>query len=128
MNGNVVRNGVEIVRVYEDPGRRPGDTRVLVDRLWPRGLTRTLVDFDDWTKDVAPSTELRRWYGHDPERFGEFSRRYRAELAKEPAASAVERLRSAARHGRLVLLTATSDVEHSGAAALRRVVAGTSPR
>jgi uncharacterized protein YeaO (DUF488 family) len=78
---------VEVVRVYEDPGRSPGEHRVLVDRLWPRGLTKTSVDFDEWEKDVAPSTELRRWYGHDPGRFAEFARRYRAELAGEPGAS-----------------------------------------
>ena len=115
--------GVEVVRVYEDPGRRAGEHRVLVDRLWPRGIEKAAVDFDEWAKDAAPSAELRRWYGHDPERFGEFTRRYKAELDHEPGASAVERLRGLARrHGRLVLLTATRDVEHSGAAVLADVL------
>ena len=118
---------VEVVRVYEDLGRRPGERRVLVDRLWPRGVQKAALDFDEWAKDAAPSSELRRWYGHEPGRFSEFSRRYRAELDDDPGASAVERLRALARgHGRLVLLTATRDVERSGAAVLRDVItAGT---
>jgi uncharacterized protein YeaO (DUF488 family) len=113
---------VEVVRVYEDPGRRPGAYRVLVDRLWPRGVQKAALDFDEWAKDAAPSAELRRWYGHDPVRFAEFARRYRAELERGPGGSVVERLRPLAR-GRLELLTATRDVEHSGAAVLAEVIA-----
>jgi len=114
---------VAIVRVYDDPGRCPGEHRVVVDRLWPRGVQRTALDFDEWMKDVAPSAVLRRWYGHDPERFPEFARRYEAELEREPGASALERLRDVVRdRDRLVLLTATRDVEHSGAAVLRDVL------
>jgi uncharacterized protein YeaO (DUF488 family) len=116
---------VDVVRVYEDPGRSTGEHRVLVDRLWPRGVTKAAVDLDEWAKDVAPSTELRRWYGHDPGRFDEFSRRYVAELADEPAASVVAGLAARARRGRLVLLTATRDVGRSGAAVLAGVLAGT---
>ena len=115
---------VEIVRVYEDPGRSGAQRRVLVDRLWPRGVARAAVDLDEWAKDVAPSTELRRWYGHDPERFAEFSRRYRDELAGEPGASALRTLRHLAGGQAVVLLTATRDVEHSGAAVLRSVLLG----
>lgn len=111
-----------IVRVYDDPGRRLGEYRVLVDRLWPRGLKKAAVDFDQWDKDAAPSTELRRWYAHDAARFTEFARRYRDELSSEPGAAAVRRLRQAARHGGLVLLTATRDVERSGAAVLQEVI------
>ncbi len=112
-----------MIRVYEDPGRRPGEHRVLVDRLWPRGVQKASLDFDEWAKDAAPSAELRRWYGHAPERFSEFARRYRAELDCEPGAPIVERLRGRARgRGRLVLLTATRDVERSGAAVLRDVL------
>ncbi|MGH8989712.1 MAG: DUF488 domain-containing protein [Acidimicrobiales bacterium] len=118
----------EVVRVYEDPGRRLREHRVLVDRLWPRGLEKSAVDFDEWTKDVAPSTALRRWYGHDPDRFGEFARRYRTELGTQPGASALERLREAAAGHRLVLLTATRDVEHSGAVVLRDVLDHASSR
>jgi uncharacterized protein YeaO (DUF488 family) len=113
---------VGIVRVYEDPGRRPRDHRVLVDRLWPRGLSKDAVDFDEWDKDAAPSTELRRFYGHDPEKFAEFARRYRSELAAGSGATAVARLRQTARHERLILLTATRDVERSGAAVLAKVI------
>ncbi|MDA8380108.1 MAG: DUF488 family protein [Actinomycetota bacterium] len=114
---------VDVIRAYEDPGRRPDEHRVLVDRLWPRGVQRAAMDFDEWAKDAAPSTELRRWYGHDPERFPEFARRYRAELGREPGAPVVVRLRELAGcRGRLVLLTATRDVDHSAAAVLRDVL------
>jgi uncharacterized protein YeaO (DUF488 family) len=119
-----VTSAVEVARVYDDPGRSPGERRVLVDRLWPRGVRRAAMDFDEWAKDAAPSTELRRWYGHDPARFDEFARRYREELEREPGLSVVERLRELVTSGRdrLVLLTATLDVERSGAAVLRDVV------
>ena len=117
-----MRRGVEILRVYEDPGRRRGEHRVLVDRLWPRGVRKEALDHDEWAKDVAPSTELRRWYGHDPARFAEFSRRYRSELKTEPAEATVARLREVASRRPLILLTATKDVEHSGAAVLGAVV------
>jgi uncharacterized protein YeaO (DUF488 family) len=113
---------VEIVRVYDDPGRAPGHYRALVDRLWPRGMTKGSIDFDEWAKDAAPSTELRRWYGHAPERFNEFSRRYRDELAGPPAAAVVARFGEVASGRHLILLTATRDVEHSGAAVLAAVI------
>jgi uncharacterized protein YeaO (DUF488 family) len=113
------RSRIEVVRVYEDPGRSGKEHRVLVDRLWPRGIRKEALDFDEWAKDVAPSDQLRRWYGHAPERFAEFARRYRAELGREPAASVARGLGQKARRGRLVLLTATRDVERSGAEVLR---------
>jgi uncharacterized protein YeaO (DUF488 family) len=115
---------VAVVRVYEDPGRTASDYRVLVDRLWPRGLKKERADLDEWAKEVAPSDELRRWYGHEPSRFEEFARRYRAELSEGAAAQAVARLREQAGRGRLVLLTATRDVDRSGAKVLREVIAG----
>jgi uncharacterized protein YeaO (DUF488 family) len=118
----VVKGSLDIVRVYEDPGRHRGEYRVLVDRLWPRGLPKGAVDHDEWAKDAAPSTELRRWYGHAPARFAEFSDRYRRELTKPPASDAISHLRQLAAHRPLVLLTATRDVEHSGAAVLRSVI------
>jgi uncharacterized protein YeaO (DUF488 family) len=95
---------------------------VLVDRLWPRGVAKTDAPFDEWCKDVAPSTELRRWYGHDPARFAEFRRRYRAELKEPERAAALEYLRSLDAAGDLVLVTATKDVEHSAAEVLRQVL------
>jgi uncharacterized protein YeaO (DUF488 family) len=91
---------------------------VLVDRLWPRGLRRADAALDDWLKEVAPSADLRRWYGHDVPRFEEFTRRYHEELQQPSAAPAVERLRQLARSGPLTLLTATRDVDHSGAVVL----------
>jgi uncharacterized protein YeaO (DUF488 family) len=107
---------VVVRRVYDDGGS--GGWRVLVDRLWPRGVTKAAAGLDDWAKDVAPSTELRRWYGHDPERFPEFTRRYLDELAEPAGAAAVADLVERARQGPVVLLTATRDVDRSGARVL----------
>ncbi len=107
----------EVRRVYDPPDRRRV-VRVLVDRLWPRGVTKADADIDEWDKDVAPTTALRRWYGHEPERFAEFARRYRDELRQVPARAEVTRLRAMARTRPVVLVTATRDVEHSGARVL----------
>jgi uncharacterized protein YeaO (DUF488 family) len=109
---------VRVRRVYDDPEPADG-TRVLVDRLWPRGLTKSKAALDDWCKDVAPSDELRRWYGHDPGRFAEFSRRYERELEDPQRTEALAHLRSLS-HGRqhLTLLTATRDPAASEAAVL----------
>ena len=113
--------GIAIRRVYdEDPG--DGAYRVLVDRLWPRGFTKARAAVAEWSKDVAPSTELRRWYGHDPARFDEFARRYSEELSRPPAAEALALLRQAASEKRVALVTATRDVEHSGAQVLLDVL------
>lgn len=110
---------VEVSRVYDDPKGKKTEYRVLVDRLWPRGISKEELRFDEWAKDAAPSGDLRKWYGHDPERFEEFSRRYRTELRQSAPADAVNAVVAAAA-GRsvLVLLTATKDVEHSGAKVL----------
>ena len=118
----MARAEVEVVRVYGTRDRQRGEYRVLVDRLWPRGLTKEQVDYDEWVKDVAPSGALRSWYGHDPELFAEFSRRYRRELRQSPGKDALVRVLGAAGRHRLVLLTGTRDVEHSGAEVLRRVL------
>lgn len=112
---------VRIRRVREERGDDDG-TRVLVDRLWPRGLAKADADHDEWCRDVAPSAELRRWFGHDPDRFSEFARRYRAELDTEPASSALEHLRTVAAAGPLTLLTATRDPEVSHARVLADVL------
>jgi uncharacterized protein YeaO (DUF488 family) len=106
---------VNLVRVYDEPS---GGTRVLVDRVWPRGVSKDAAHLDLWLKDVAPSTELRRWYAHDPARFAEFRRRYEAELTEPPASDALRRLRDLAARGPLTLVTATKDVQHSQAAVL----------
>ncbi len=113
---------ITVIRVYEDPGRTAGEYRVLVDRLWPRGLSKDAVDYDEWPKEVAPSAELRRWYAHLPERFEEFARRYREELDSPPAQKEMGRLTAVARSHQVVLLTATRDVPHSGAAVLQSVL------
>jgi uncharacterized protein YeaO (DUF488 family) len=107
---------VTVVRIYDDPA--PGDFRVLVDRVWPRGVTKEDAHLDLWLKDVAPTTGLRRWYGHDPAKFTEFRRRYEAELAEPPAADALRHLEELAADRRLTLVTATKDVPHSQAAVL----------
>lgn len=114
---------VEIARVYDKVVTRSAQ-RILVDRLWPRGIARADAPFEIWMKDVAPSTELRKWYGHKPERFDEFARRYRQELAHDPARETLEQLHSRSAESPLVLLTATKEVERSGAAVLRDVLAG----
>lgn len=104
-------------RVYDDPSP-DGGLRVLVDRVWPRGLTMAAARLDEWIKDAAPSTSLRRWYGHRPDRFTEFRHRYLAELAGPQPAAAMKRLRKLARTQRVTLLTATRDIDHSQAAVL----------
>src|SRR5580693_6698418 len=104
-------------RVYDEP--QPSDgRRVLVDRLWPRGLAKAAAHVDEWLKAIAPSDELRRWYGHDPAKFGEFHRRYGDELDGPERAAALADLREVAAAAPVTLLTATRDLEHSQAAAL----------
>jgi uncharacterized protein YeaO (DUF488 family) len=110
-------HNVHVRRVYDAPA--PGDgTRVLVDRIWPRGMTKEKADLDEWCKQIAPSTELRKWYGHDPARFEEFSRRYRDELTEPERAEALAQLRGLARTGTLTLLTASKAADISEAAVL----------
>ncbi|HEY3877007.1 MAG TPA: DUF488 family protein [Trebonia sp.] len=104
-------------RVYEEPETADGK-RVLVDRLWPRGLAKASAHLDEWLKTVAPSTELRRWYGHDPAKFDEFRHRYGRELEEPEPAAALKHLRELAAAGPLTLLTATKDLAHSEAADL----------
>ncbi|MGW7552375.1 DUF488 domain-containing protein [Streptomyces rimosus] len=110
-------------RVYEEPEAADG-ARVLVDRLWPRGVAKEAAHLDEWCKDVAPSKELRTWYGHRPERYAEFARRYRHELVGSPARAALGRLREYAAAGPLTLLTATKSVEESHLAVLAEVLEG----
>jgi uncharacterized protein YeaO (DUF488 family) len=108
---------VQVRRVYDDPA--PGDgTRVLVDRIWPRGMTKEKASLDEWCKQIAPSTELRKWYGHDPELFEEFTRRYRLELTGPEQTEALAHLRALAETGTLTLLTASKAADISDAAVL----------
>jgi uncharacterized protein YeaO (DUF488 family) len=109
---------IALKRVYEEPTESDG-TRVLVERLWPRGLSKERAHIDLWLKEIAPSTELRKWYGHEPEKFAEFRRRYESELANEPARRAVDKLRSLAEQGPVTLIFSTHDADLSNAAVLR---------
>ena len=108
---------VALKRVYDEPAASDG-TRVLVERLWPRGLSKERAHIDLWLKDVAPSTELRKWFHHDPQKFPEFRRRYEAELKSEAAQEALTKLREIAKHGQLTLVFAAHDTAYSNAAVL----------
>ena len=114
---------ISYARVYEEVSPS-GAARVLVDRVWPRGIRKDQLDLTEWFRDVAPSTELRKWYSHDPERFDEFRRRYLQELTSPERRAAVDHLKGLARSGDLVLLTATRDVDHSQAAVLAQWLGG----
>jgi uncharacterized protein YeaO (DUF488 family) len=110
---------VNVRRVYESRSRARGDgLRVLVDRLWPRGVSKRSLDIDRWAREIAPSSKLRTWYGHRPERFEGFAKRYREELRNTEASRVLAELRRSARRRPLTLLTATKDAERSAAAVL----------
>ena len=113
----VTSHQISVRRVYDRPDAGEG-WRVLVDRLWPRGVRKDGAPVDEWLKAAAPSDELRRWYGHSPDRFDEFARRYRAELGQASTRAAVDHLLDRARSGSITLVTATRDVERSGATVL----------
>ncbi len=117
------KHEVKVRRAYDEP-ERAGGARVLVDRIWPRGLSKEKADLDEWCKAVAPTTALRKWYGHDPERFEEFGRRYRAELGEPQRAEALEHLRDLAKDGTVTLLTATKHAEISEAVVLADLLRG----
>lgn len=114
---------IRVRRVYDLPEPQDG-TRVLVDRLWPRGVRKDALPLDEWAKDAAPSSELRSWYGHDPAKFAEFCRRYTEELSQGAARAALDHLAAlaAAGGGPVTLLTATRDVDHSQAAVLAQLL------
>ncbi|MCL5743829.1 MAG: DUF488 domain-containing protein [Acidobacteria bacterium] len=107
---------VALKRVYDKAAPEDG-VRFLVERLWPRGIKKTDLRLEAWLKDVAPSTELRRWFAHDPKKWTEFQKRYFAELDRH--LEACEPIRSAARHGRVTLVYSSHDEEHNNAAALK---------
>jgi uncharacterized protein YeaO (DUF488 family) len=107
---------IRLKRAYE-PAAKSDGRRVLVERLWPRGVSKAQLPLDAWTKDVAPSTALRRWYGHDPKRWPEFRRRYFAELRAHH--TAWQPLLAAARRGRVTFIYAAHDEAHNGAVALK---------
>ncbi|MDQ2875218.1 MAG: DUF488 family protein [Actinomycetota bacterium] len=108
---------IRVRRVYEEPSPADG-ARVLVDRVWPRGMRKDAARLDEWAKDVVPSAELRTWYHHDPVKFDEFRRRYTGELVGPGAREALARLRALAEDQPVTLLTATKDLNLSQAAVL----------
>ena len=112
---------VAIKRVYDESSEADG-TRILVDRLWPRGLTKQRAKVDLWLKEIAPSTELRKWFGHDPAKWAEFQRRYLEELKTRGEAFA--RLRQEAAQGPVTLLFGARDAEHNEAVILQKVLRG----
>jgi uncharacterized protein YeaO (DUF488 family) len=111
---------IRIKRTYEPPTRGDG-RRILVERLWPRGMKKEALAADAWLKDVAPSTELRKWFDHQVERWQEFQRRYRRELAANP--DAWEPILDASRHRTVTLLYSAHDTAHNGALVLRDYLA-----
>lgn len=112
---------IRLKRAYE-PAESSDGRRVLVERLWPRGVTKQRLHLDQWAKDVAPSPGLRRWFGHDPRRWTQFRRRYFAELRANR--SAWQPLLAAARRGRVTFIYAAHDLEHNGALALKAFLDG----
>lgn len=110
---------VRIARIYDDPGAGDG-YRVLIDRLWPRGVAKERARLDEWARALAPSAELRRWFGHDPARFDDFRERYRAELAAR--GEELDALRRRARDGTVTLLYGARDREHNDAVVLAELL------
>ena len=108
---------INLKRAYEKPEKSDG-RRILVERLWPRGVSKEEADIDLWLKDVAPSTELRKWFGHDPARWAQFEQRYWKELRDHR--DAVDELRAAVARGKVTFIYAAKDQEHNGALALKR--------
>ncbi len=112
---------VRVRRIYDRTEPDDG-VRVLVDRMWPRGLRKDGTDLDEWVRDIAPSTELRTWYGHDPEKFDQFRSQYRRELEDPTRRAVFKHLRTLLEDNPLTLLTATTDVEHSNATVLAELL------
>ena len=107
---------VKIKRVY-DPASREDGKRIYVDRLWPRGMKKEEVKMDEWLKEISPSDALRKWFGHDPSRYGEFKKRYTKELKAN--SEVLERIKSEAKKKAVTLLFSAKDTEHNNAAVLR---------
>jgi uncharacterized protein YeaO (DUF488 family) len=121
MNTRIVAGNVRLKRAYE-PAQASDGKRVLVDRLWPRGVSKARAALDEWMKEIAPSTGLRKWFGHDPHRWLEFCRRYRTELHRN--AALLSHVRSLARKGPVTLVYSAHDEVHNDAIVLRRVILG----
>jgi len=113
---------IRLKRAYDQPARSDGP-RILVDRIWPRGVAKDDADLNHWLKGLAPSSELRKWFGHDPDKWSEFRKRYLEELKKEDAAEDLQQLRAILEtHGRITLVFAAKDTVHNNAVALRAYI------
>jgi len=121
MKRKVSAGNVKLKRAYEPPTADDG-TRILIDRLWPRGVTKERAAIDQWMKDISPSTELRKWFGHDPARWDEFRRRYAKEVHQH--AELLDQLRSLAREGPITLVYSARDEKHNDAIELRELILG----
>ena len=116
MSEKIVPGHVRLKRAYEPPAPDDG-ARVLIDRLWPRGVKKEDAVVDEWIKEIAPSTALRKWFGHDPTRWQEFRRRYQSEIRQHP--DELERVRALAQRGRLTLVYSAHDEAHNDAVVLK---------
>jgi uncharacterized protein YeaO (DUF488 family) len=119
MRARIAANRVKLKRAYERPSDEDG-VRILVERLWPRGLKKTDAAIAKWAKEIAPSTDLRKWFGHDPARWCEFRQRYAAELRRHP--DELGELRNMARQGTITLVFSTHDAGHNNAVVLRDIL------
>jgi uncharacterized protein YeaO (DUF488 family) len=117
----MLKNSIKVKRVYDNPSAEDG-IRILVDRLWPRGLKKVPAKLDDWLKGIAPSDELRKWFGHDPDRWEEFKARYFHELERQN--EAINKIREKASSSTVTLLFAARDETHNNAVALKEYLEG----
>ena len=123
MSKRITAANVRLKRAYEPPARGDGP-RILIDRLWPRGMTKKSAAIDEWLKEIAPSTALRQWFGHDPSRWEEFRRRYAGEVLQNP--EHLGKLRDRARQGPITLVFSAHDEVHNDAVVLRDMLLGRS--
>jgi uncharacterized protein YeaO (DUF488 family) len=121
MATGIAANNVKLKRAYERPAAGDG-RRILVDRLWPRGVSKAAAAIDEWMKDIAPSTMLRKWFSHDPRRWREFRQRYASEIRARP--DQLKKLRRLARQGPVTLVYSARDESHNDAAVLRQILLG----
>jgi uncharacterized protein YeaO (DUF488 family) len=121
MSKNIAPDHIKLKRAYEPRGSDDG-TRILIDRLWPRGVKKANAAIDEWMKEIAPSTELRKWFGHDPERWPEFRRRYKSEIRQH--AEQFDRLRHLALRGRVTPVFSAHDEAHNDAVVLKDLLLG----
>lgn len=118
---NIAADHVKLKRAYEPPAVDDG-ARILIDRLWPRGVKKANAAIDEWMREIAPSTELRKWFGHDPKRWPEFQHRYESEIRQHP--EQFERLRALARRRRITLVFSARDQAHNDAVVLKDLLLG----